>query len=498
VSDKASTDKAVIDRAVIENLPLPPGFRVELDADTRQLDSATLFGGSPARIMKLSAAGRAAFAELGVGPVGSAQAGQLARRLTDAGVGHPRPPAGDRSWDVTVLVPVRDRAELLARCLTAVGSGHPVLVVNDGSIEPVPVAEVVAEHGAQLVNRAVNGGPAAARNTGLAVIDSEFVAFLDSDCEPSAGWIDALAPHFADPMVAAVAPRVIAESGQDWAGLFTAANGNLDLGDRPARVLPSSRVGYVPTAALLVRRSALQQLAIAGFDERLRVGEDVDLIWRLHEAGWRVRYEPSVQVRHHEPSGWAALLSRRFSYGTSAGALATRHPKAMAPLALHPWPALAVAGLLARKPLLAAAAYGMSVLSMRNTLQRSEIPTLGVLPAMTTAVHQTWLGAGRYSTQFAAPVLLGLLAVPGRRHRLGRRLALTSLLLGPPLTTWWRRRPRLDAPRFVLGQLADDLAYGAGVWSGAVRERTIAPLRPSLIMRPLRIESLFRQRIRAR
>ena len=78
---------------------------------------------------------------------------------------------------------------------------------------------------------------------------------------------------------------------------------------------PGSRVSYVPTAALLVRRSALDSVAIddaaipapghlAGpgplssrgvFDPALRYGEDVDLIWRLHDAGWRVRYEPSVQ-----------------------------------------------------------------------------------------------------------------------------------------------------------------------------------------------------------
>lgn len=490
----------MIGKAAVEDQPLPAGFRIELDADTKQLDATTLFGGSPARIMRLSSAGRAALAELGAGPVVTAQAGRLARRLTDAGVGHPRPPGPDAPFAVTVLVPVRDRPRLLARCLTALGTGHPVVVVDDGSIEPAAVAKVVLEHDAQLVSRAVNGGPGAARNTGLAMIDSEFVAFLDSDCEPPDGWIEALTPHFADPMVAAVAPRIVAQSGQDWAGLFTAAHGSLDLGDRPARVLPSARVGYLPTAALLVRLSALRQLGINGFDEQLRVGEDVDLIWRLHEAGWRIRYDPAVQVRHHEPAGWPALLARRFSYGTSAGPLSRRHPRAMAPLALHPWPALAVAGLLARRPLLAAAGYGISVLRMRNALRKSGIPASGLLPAMTTAAHQTWLGAGRYSTQFAAPVLFGLLLRPGGtgRIRLGRRAAVGSLLLGPALTAWSQRRPRLDAPRFVLGQLADDIAYGAGVWTGAVRERTTVPLRPSLIMPALRIDSPFRQRIRAR
>ena len=58
---------------------------------------------------------------------------------------------------------------------------------------------------------------------------------------------------------------------------------------------PGSKVPYVPTTALVVRRDALE--SIAGFDTDLRFGEDVDLIWRLHR-GWRVRYDPTVEVTH--------------------------------------------------------------------------------------------------------------------------------------------------------------------------------------------------------
>src|ERR1700734_3024607 len=85
----------------------------------------------------------------------------------------------------------------------------------------------------------------------------------------------------------------------------------LDLGERGARVAPMTRVAYVPTAALLARRAALG----GGFDEALRWGEDGDLVWRLTEAGWRVRYDPGVRVRHREPASRAALLRRRFRYG---------------------------------------------------------------------------------------------------------------------------------------------------------------------------------------
>ena len=47
-----------------------------------------------------------------------------------------------------------------------------------------------------------------ARNEGLKGVETELVAFLDSDTVPPAGWIEQLAGHFDDPKVAAVAPRI--------------------------------------------------------------------------------------------------------------------------------------------------------------------------------------------------------------------------------------------------------------------------------------------------
>jgi mycofactocin glycosyltransferase len=472
--------------------PLPIGFCVALDADTKQLDDNTLFGGSPARVMRLTTSGRRAWTELRAGPVHSTAAGALARRLTDAGLAHPRPSDLAAPLDVVVIIPVRDRPAMLAGCLAALGRRHPAVVVDDKSSNPQAVAEVAAAYAATVLRRPVNGGPAAARNTGLARVTSDVVAFLDSDCVPPAGWIERLAAHLADPLVAAVAPRVVAMPTASTVGRYTAACGSLDLGAREARVAPSTRVSYVPTAALVVRRTALLEIAGDGeiFDPTLRYGEDVDVIWRLHEAGWRIRYVPSVQVGHYEPDTWPGLLTRRFHYGTSAAPLARRHPAAMTPLVLQPWPTMTVAALLGRRPALAGLSFAAATLTMSRTLRGAGIPTAGVVGAMLTSVQQTWLGIGRYSTQFTAPALAAVLVAPGgstRARRWGRRAAIASLLLGPPLATRASRRPALDPFRFVLGNFVDDVAYGAGVWSGCVQARTTAPIRPVISWRPIRI-----------
>jgi mycofactocin glycosyltransferase len=321
--------------------------KLRLDARVR-VHGRTLVGGEPLRVMRLSPAGVQALAALGREAASPAEE-RLRRRLVEAGLAHPCPapcPA-----DATIVIPVRDRPAELARCLAAV-RGQRVIVVDDGSRVPVPGA----------LRREVPGGPAAARNAALPRVDTDLVAFLDSDCVPPPAWVERLAGHFADPRVGAVAPRV--------AGL-------LDLGGRPAEVGPGRRVAYVPAAALVVRRSA-----VAPFDPALRYGEDVDLVWRLVDAGWRVRYDPRVVVRHDDRH----RLIRRFRYGTSAAPLAQRHPTRLAPVVLRPLPTATLALLLARRPRAAGAlAILQAALLVRRGVPARDAPALTARALVATA-----------------------------------------------------------------------------------------------------------------
>jgi mycofactocin system glycosyltransferase len=461
--------------------PLPEGFGLVLDPDTRVHGGGlVLAGGHPGRVLRLRPAGRAALDRL-LGSGGDAGGAEraLARRLVDAGLAHPRPPATTATPGVTVVVPVRDRTAELDRCLAAVGTAIPVVVVDDGSAGRAAVAAVCARYGARLLTRPSCGGPAAARATALGTIATELVAFLDSDCEPPAGWLPALAAHFADPLVGAVAPRVRpahhAAPGPGALRCYSAARSPLDMGPREAAVGPGRPVPYVPTAALLVRRAALG----AGFDQALRYGEDVDLVWRLLDGGWRVRYDPAVTVAHAEPDRWAGLLARRFRYGTSAAPLARRHPGRLAPAILRPWPTAAAFALLAGRPGPAVAVAGVAGAVLAGRLHRAGVPPVRAVGAVAGAVTATGLGLGRAATQLAAPALLAMAARPGRSRR-----AAAALLLGPPLAAWWRQRPPVDPLRWAAASIADDAAYGAGVWWGCVTGRTAGPLRPSI--RPLR------------
>ena len=192
-----------------------------------------------------------------------------------------------------------------------------------------------------------------ARNEGLKHVDTELVAFLDSDTDPPPDWIERLAGHFEDPTVVAVAPRVKGKL--------------LDMGEQPAEVRPGTPVPYVPTAAVIMRRSALGD---DPFDPALRYGEDVDLMWRLIDQGWRVRYDPSVVVAHEDHH----VLKRRFLYGTSAAPLKQRHPDKLRHVVVRPWPTVTLALLAARRPRLAAAAYALQTVQLARLLRAKRVP----------------------------------------------------------------------------------------------------------------------------
>ena len=470
---------------------LPDRFGLALDRRLRRFGSGTvLAGGHPGRIVTLTRAGADALdARVGPGAADTADrdpaVSALAGRLVASGMAHPRRPApgpgaagpGAR-LSVTVVVPAFDRAVSLDRCLRSLGADHPVVVVDDGSHDPDAVAAVCADHRVRLVRRAHNRGPGAARGDGLAHVGTDLVAFVDSDCTVGPGWLDRLTWLFEDPGIGAVAPRVVAsvpagDPPMRVVDRYHATRSPLDLGPDEGEVGPERAVRYVPTAALVVRRSAIDD--VGGFAPGMRVGEDVDLVWRLVDAGWRVRYEPSVTVGHAEPRGWVATLARRFRYGTSAGPLAARHPGRLAPVELRPWPTAAALAVLAGRPRPALGAVAASALVLGRSTHPLGIPARRAWVWSAQGAGWTLVGLGRAATMLAAPALVALAARGPRGAR-----AAAVLVLAPPVVEWVRRRPDLDLPRWVAASVADDLAYGAGVWTGCLRSGSFGPLLPAI------------------
>ena len=468
------------------------------DPGTRLLTggAAVVVGGSPVRVLRLTPAGLRQVEEWFAGsPVaGSAAARQLARRLLDAGIAHPDPSPGDgpSARDVTVVIPVRDRHAELARCLRGLRDAalcpeedaYQVIVVDDCSADAVAIGKIAAGLGARVIRRPVNGGPGAARNTGLAAADTEFVAFLDSDCVPRAGWLDGLLSHFADPAVGAVAPRIVPhKAGTGWLARYEGASSTLDMGPRPSIVRPGARVSYVPGAAFVVRKAA----AGDGFAAGMFVGEDVDFVWRLAAAGWRVRYEPAAVMGHDHRVRLRAWFSRRADYGTSAAALEQLHPGAVRPLYASWWTAGAWAALLAGRPVTATALTGTAITLLARRLSAvtgESWPLPGTTGGAAWKLAIRLAGGGTLTAGRPLGSALSRtwwpLAIPAAVAVPKLRLPLAALMVAPPLLDWADRRPPLDPVRYTAARLLDDAAYSIGVWQGCLRRRTIRPLIPAI------------------
>jgi mycofactocin system glycosyltransferase len=412
--------------------------------------------------------------------VTDARTATLAGRLLDAGLAHPDAPPG--AVEVTVVVPVKDRTAGLTRLLAALRSDAgtaacPVVVVDDGSADPAAVAAVAEGFGAGLIRHEAARGPAAARNAGLRAARTPAVAFLDSDCVPSAGWLPRLAGHLADPRLALVAPRItgVPVDRPGWVSRYEEVASALDMGPHPAAVAPRSAVSYVPSAALLARRDALG----AGFDESMRVAEDVDLVWRLVGAGWRVRYEPAAEVAHEhrgEPGEW---LGRRAFYGTGAALLAQRHGSAVAPVVISPWSAAAWGLALTGRPVGVGATVGVLGVATARLARRLSRP--GQRPPVELSAALVLRGTAasgrtlaRAVTRHHWPLALAACLVSRRARRLTAAVAVVDAALG-----WWPLRRDIGFAAFAAGRRLEDLGYGAGLWRGALRARDVRALLPA-------------------
>ena len=451
------------------------------DPSTRGFDGGTvLLGGSPLRLFRIAPRATDLVARWRTGaPVGSAKAAQLlARRLVSAGAFSPRPvEAAFGPQDVTVVVPVRDRPAQLDRLLGAL-DGPACIVVDDASADAGATKEIAERHGARFVGLNSHAGPSGARNAGMEKVHSALVAFVDSDCVPTEGWLGPLLGHFDDPLVAAVAPRIVAAAARPPSALsrFEAVRSSLDRGTREGSVRPGGPIPFVPSAALLIRADVVAGPEL--FDASLRGGEDVDLVWRLAEAGWDVRYVPASTVEHDTAATLGSFLARRAFYGTTAAPLARRHRGALAPVHLSGWSLAVWVLAVARRPVLALAALAASI----GILARRLAGLVRDPVMVATRI------AGGGTARSALPSLGGLARawspalVLGLAFRRTRKASVLTLVL-PALGDWVANRQALDPLRFTAFHVADDAAYGLGVWAGCVRERTATPLVPRVSWR---------------
>jgi GT2 family glycosyltransferase len=239
----------------------------------------------------------------------------------------------------SIVVPFRDGAALLERCVASIrGSGaHEIVLVDNGSVEAStasllrrlrdePAVKLVAAPGPFNFSRLVNLGVAESRG--------DVVCLLNNDVEArDAGWLEALVEHALCPEVGAAGAKLLYPDGSvQHAGVVFGGPAGPDHvlrfapGDDPgpgAMAGVVREVSAVTAACLAVRRQVFTSLG--GFDEALPVAyNDLDFCLRARARGLAVLHVPHATLLHHEgaargrdDAATAALAAMRARWGAA-------------------------------------------------------------------------------------------------------------------------------------------------------------------------------------
>ena len=230
----------------------------------------------------------------------------------------------DAKWpSMSIVVCAYNAAATLDECLGHACSldypGLEIIVVDDGSTDATAV--IAGRHPRTRVLRLPHGGLSAARNAGAQAATGELVAYLDADAYPTPEWPYFLALAFDGRNVGGVGgPNVGPPTDPCGAQAVAQAPGG------PVHVLVADdRAEHVPGCNMAFWRDVLIQ--VGGFDPiYTAAGDDVDLCWKVLDAGWEIGFHPAALVWHHRRPGARTYLRQQRGYGRAEALVAARHP----------------------------------------------------------------------------------------------------------------------------------------------------------------------------
>jgi GT2 family glycosyltransferase len=374
---------------------------------------------------------------------------------------------------VTVVVCTHNGAATLAEtCAGLAELDYPeyeVLVVDDGSSDR---SAAIARAAGFRVISTPNRGLASARNTGLELASGDIVAYLDDDARPDPHWLRYLAATFLASDYAAVGgPNLAPQDGVVAESVANAPGG-------PIHVLLSDREAeHIPGCNMAFRRDRLQ--AVGGFDPQFRVaGDDVDVCWRLREAGQRLGFHPAAVVWHRRRSSIRAYWRQQRGYGRAEALLERKWPAkynraghvAWTGRLYGPGPARALFSLPSR------VYYGTWGSREFQSLEQPSLGTAGLLPLMPEwYLLVAALALLSLIAPLWGPLLLALVPLTGA---VGLLVVQAWLASGRATPKGQRRRLRLLTLALYLLQpvarLAGRLGYGLTPWRRRSRARMAA------------------------
>jgi O-antigen biosynthesis protein len=230
--------------------------------------------------------------------------------------------AARASWPkVSVVVCAYNAAATLDDNLSSLARldypDYEVIVVNDGSTDATP--HIAERFGFRMISVS-NGGLSAARNLGLHAAHGDIVAYTDADTRVDRDWLSHLVQPFLEHAYAGVGGPNVVPPDDPWVAqcVARAPGGPIHV------MLDNITAEHIPGCNMAFRREALLQ--VGGFDPTYtKAGDDVDICWRLQDAGFSLGFAPGALVWHHHRASVAAYIKQQIGYGEGESFLFHRH-----------------------------------------------------------------------------------------------------------------------------------------------------------------------------
>jgi glycosyltransferase involved in cell wall biosynthesis len=320
----------------------------------------------------------------------------------------PAPPLPEPAPRASVVICAYNAERTMRECLESLTAlrypNFEVIVVDDGSTDGTrAIAEGYPQF--RLISHE-NRGLSVARNEGILAATGEIVAFTDSDCAVDPDWLTFLVHRLVSEGFAAVGGPNLPPPEEEWIPEVVARSPG-----GPTHVLLTDwEAEHVPGCNMAFWRERLLEVGL--FDPIYRsAGDDVDICWRLQNAGYKIGFAAAALVWHRRRCTVSAYLAQQRGYGRAESLLYFKHPYRFNFLGHSRWLGRIYSdlgtGILGRRPVIYSGPFGSGLF---QTLYEAPSSLLRHLPATLEwnllALGLSLVGGLSLLTRFPLPTFL--------------------------------------------------------------------------------------------
>ncbi|MFO1511309.1 MAG: glycosyltransferase [Verrucomicrobiota bacterium] len=334
------------------------------------------------------------------------------------------------------------------------GESSPAADTPDETTKPEAPHQLVTSSTSgnfRYFRHSTNLGLSVARNTGIAAAEGEIVAFTDADCRADEDWLYYLVADLLESELAGMGgPNLLPPEDSAVAAAVMVSPGG------PAHVMLDDRLAeHIPGCNMAFQKRALT--AIGGFDPIFRkAGDDVDICWRLQQAGYKIGFSPAAFVWHYRRSTVGAYLQQQRGYGEAEAMLVRKHPEYFNAFGGSVWRGRIYTaskfGLLLRAPIIYRGMFGSapfqtlyasepaSILMLLTTLEYHVLVTLPLWVLSVTFHPLLPVAVTSLVIPLAVCAVAGAQAsLPKGRQRWWSRSLVALLFFLQPIVRGWER-----------------------------------------------------------